>query len=180
MTIWVALLRGVNVGGKSVLPMNDLARDLEDIGCRSVKTYIQSGNAVFSMANVKPSELAGRIGKAILDRHGFQPKVQLLRARELAEAVAANPFPDAISSPTSLHLSFLARSPVASKLRSLASLKAGTESYSVVGKVFYLHAPDGIGRSKLAAGVEKVLKVDATSRNWRTVSKLLTMTREIK
>jgi uncharacterized protein (DUF1697 family) len=179
MIVWVALLRGVNVGGKNLLPMRDLARDLEDIGCQSVTTYIQSGNVVFSMSGVKAPQLAERIGQTILDRHGFQPQVHLLTVNDLEKAVSLNPFPDASADPKTLHLAFLSEKPAPAKLRSLDTVKAASERYSLVGKFLYVHTPEGVGRSKLAASLERLLGVSATARNWRTVNKLLALAQEI-
>jgi uncharacterized protein (DUF1697 family) len=180
MPIWIALLRGVNVGGRNLLPMKDLARHLEDLGCTSVTTYIQSGNVIFKRQKTKVSSLAELIGKTILDHHGFQAKVHLMSASDLEQAASANPFPHATADPKSLHLSFLSQEPEPIRLESLEAIKAESETYSLQGNVFYLHAPLGIGRSKLAARAETLLGVEATSRNWRTVSKLLELAQGIK
>lgn len=174
------MLRGVNVGGRNLLPMKDLARTLEDLGCRSVTTYIQSGNLVFKHPNTNASSLAELIGKTILDRHGFQPKVHLMSVSDLVQAANSNPFPNATADPKSLHLSFLSQEPEPIRLESLKAIKAESETYSLQGNIFYLHAPLGIGRSKLAARAETLLGVDATSRNWRTVSRLLELAQRIK
>ena len=87
-----------------------------------------------------------------------------------------NPYPEAETEPKSLHLYFLAAEPENPDLTKLHSLKTDTERFSLQGKVFYLHTPAGIGRSKMAAGVEKALGVPATARNWRTVNKIMAMT----
>ena len=183
MTIWVALFRGINVGGKNRLPMKDLVEDLEHLGCTSVITYIQSGNAVFRKPAVKAGTFAKRIEAALADGRGIDTKVRLVPARELASAIDLNPFANATADPKSLHVYFLATVPDPSKLQSLNDAlndaKAESESVSLQGDLFFLHAPDGIGRSKLAAKVEKLLGVSATSRNWRTVITLLDLTRKI-
>jgi uncharacterized protein (DUF1697 family) len=173
MTTWIALLRGINVGGNNLLPMKDLVVELEEIGCTCVNTYIQSGNVTFRKSGSKAPQLAKLIGKTVLIRHGFEPKIHLLTVRELEKAVASNPFPDAVEDPKSLHLFFLSSKPKSLKRESLDEIKAERENYLLNGTMFYLHAPNGIGRSKLAAKTEKLLGVDATARNWRTVLKLL-------
>ena len=178
MTTWIALLRGINVGGNNILPMKDLTMMLENMGCTGVKTYIQSGNVVFSNAGSKAPQLAKAIGQSVLSSHGFEPNVQVLTADELEYAAKSNPFPNAVADPKSLHVSFLNAEPKAPDEKMLGEIKSKTESYVLKGKLFYLHAPDGIGRSKLAAKAEKLLGVEATGRNWRTVSKLLDLTRE--
>ncbi len=177
MATWIALLRGINVGGRNILPMKELVRDLESLGLEDVRTYIQSGNAVFRAAGEEPSGLGEKIAATIEKRHGFRPQVLLLAAGELQDAIAANPFPEAEAEPKSLHLSFLAAPPPAPDLEALRAVKSPTERFHLTDRVFYLHAPDGIGRSKLAAKVEKRLGVPITARNWRTVSKLRQMTR---
>ena len=92
MQTWIALLRGINVGGKNILPMKQLAALLEDLGCSHVKTYIQSGNAVFRSKRHSPALLSKTISGEIESRHGFQPQVVLLTLKEVEKAVAANPF----------------------------------------------------------------------------------------
>ena len=178
MKTYIALFRGINVGGKNILPMKELVALLQNLGAQGVKTYIQSGNAVFLHQAEQVAELSDRIRAAISESHGFEPQVLLLDVAELEQAIASNPFPQAESDPKTLHLYFLADSPENPDLEMLDSLKQDTEQYSLNDKVFYLYAPDGIGRSKLATRVEKSLGVAATARNWRTVSKIMAMAEE--
>ena len=172
MTIVVALFRGVNVGGHNVLSMGDLVSVLESLGLTDVRTYIQSGNAVFRANSTALPKLKDRIKAAVKQACGFEPNLILLDATEFRRAIAANPFPDAELDPAKLHLFFLESSPPALDTRSIDRIKSASERYELVDAVFYLHAPDGIGRSKLAAKAEKLLGVPATGRNWRTVRKL--------
>ena len=97
----------------------------------------------------------------------------VLKAAELAKALKYNPFPEAETEPKTLHLSFLASEPENPELLALENLKRESERFTLKGRVFYLHAPEGIGRSRLAVNIEKVLGVAATSRNWRTVAKIM-------
>ena len=173
---YVALLRGINVGGNNVLPMKDLIAMLEDTGARNVETYIQSGNAVFQSEEEDTSVLSGRIGAAIKKGHGFEPEVLVLESEELGWAVRSNPFPEAESEPKTLLVYFLASTPRHSNFGALRGIKSERERFVLKEGVFYLHAPDGIGRSKLAANAEKLLGVSMTGRNWRTVCKITTMT----
>jgi len=175
MSTWIALLRGINVGGNNVLPMKDLAAVLEGLGCSNVATHIQSGNVVLEKSRSDAMKLSQRIADTVLKNHGFKPRCLVLTADELEEAVVSNPFPDAGGDPKSLHVFFLAEKPTSPEFEMLNDIKSASESYALIDKVFYLHAPDGIGRSSLAARVEKLLGVDATARNWRTVSKLVAM-----
>jgi len=179
MTTWIAFLRGINVGGNNKLPMKDLLALLTPAGFPDVKSYIQSGNLIFRSATSTAPQLAKRISAAVLAKRGFQPHVLVLNVRELARAVASNPFPDAEADPRSLHLYFLAESPTRPDVAALNRIKSKAESFAIDGKVFYLHAPEGIGRSKLAAQAEKLIGVEATARNWRTVSKVLEMASQL-
>jgi len=173
MKTFIALFRGINVGGHAVLPMKDLVEVLEAIDLKAVRTFIQSGNAVFRSAEEDPARIAGRISAEIRKRFDFQPHVLVLEPAEIQRALEANPFPEAESEPKTLHLSFLASVPERPDLPALESLKKDSERYALQGRVFSLHAPEGVGRSKLAANVEKLLGVPATSRNWRTVARIM-------
>ena len=169
---WIALLRGINVGGKNRLPMAALKDELAALGCTNARTYIQSGNAVFESGSANPATLANKLADQIQAHHGFRPEVLLLTLEQLQNAMDQNPFPGAIAGPKTLHFSFLAEPATAPDLEALQALQSPTEKFELRGQVFYLHAPDGIGRSKLAAKVERCLGVPATGRNFRTVQKI--------
>jgi len=175
MKTHIALLRGINVGGRGKLPMKQLASLLQQLGCENVATYIQSGNAVFRCAAADAKGLAGRLQAAIEKWAGFAPRVLILEAKALEKAVAANPYPMVDAEPTSLHLFFLADKPKKPDFDAMLRVKIASEQFALQGKVFYLFAPEGFGTSKLAAGAEKWLGVDATARNWRTVCALAEM-----
>lgn len=166
----VALLRGINVGGRNKLSMKELKDTLEPLGLRSIQTYIQSGNVVFETND--DAELALKIMQAIYAKVGFEVKVLCLSKDDFIAAVNNNPFPEAESKPKSLHLYFLEARAVHADLLALERLATETERFVLKDKVFYLFAPEGVGRSKLAAKVEKLLAVPATARNWNTVCKL--------
>jgi len=175
MTTLIALLRGINVGGNNPLPMKELSALLSGMGLRDVQTYIQSGNVVFRCDQKDKAALAAKITTAIKAQHGFTPHVLLLDAKDLRKAMTGNPYPEAEAEPKSLHLFFLDETPKHPDLKSLEAIKTGSEQFTLAGKVFYLHAPDGVGRSRLAARVEKLLGVPASARNWNTVCKLAAM-----
>jgi uncharacterized protein (DUF1697 family) len=178
MDTYIALFRGINVGGANRLPMRELVDVLECLGLQNIRTYIHSGNVVFGSKEVDLSELAGRMSAAIKESHGFTPHVLLLEQDELENALASNPFPKAESAPKTLHLFFLASTPENPDLETLESIKRESERFDLRGRVLYLHAPDGIGRSKLAARVEKSLGVPVTARNWRSIGKIMAMARQ--
>lgn len=175
MTALIALLRGINIGGNHPLPMKALAALLEEMGLREVRTYSQSGNVVFRSDVKNKAALAAQISAAIGAQHGFAPQVLLLDAAELRKAMAGNPYPEAEADPKSLSLLFLAEVPPHPDLKTMEALKTGSERFKLAGKVFYLHAPEGVGRSRLAAHAEKLLGVAASGRNWNTVCKLAEM-----
>lgn len=179
MTIYIAFLRGINVGGKNPLPMKELVAVLEDLGSQNVKTYIQSGNAVFESKDKDASRLSKKISVEIKKRRGFEPHVLLLEPEDIERAITENPFPEAETDPKVLHVGFLASSPRNPNLKMLESLKSGSERFQLIDKMFYLHAPEGVGRSRLAANAEKLLGVPMTDRNWRTVCKILEMAKEL-
>lgn len=172
MTTWIALFRGINVGGKNKLPMATLRSTLESIGCQSILTYIQSGNVVFSCEPSSKEAIATRIADAVDENFGFRPQVMLLTKDEFQSAVANNPFADAVAAPKTLHYFFLSTQPVHRDLATLAELATATERFDLIENVFYLHAPDGFGTSKLAKSVERKLGVGMTARNHSTVEKL--------
>lgn len=169
MTIYIALIRGINVGGKNRLPMQALVAMLEAMGCRQVKTYIQSGNAVFESESQDVLELSHQISLAIGEQCGFEPYVLILEFQEIQRAITANPFPQAAADPKTVHLGFLATTPEYPQLEKLEELRKDSEDFRLLDRVFYLYAPEGIGRSKLATNTEKLLGVTMTSRNWKTV-----------
>ena len=175
MTAYVALFRGINVGGRNALPMKELLAALEDVGCRGARTYIQSGNAVFTHHEADASRLSRRIGLEIEKRRGFVPHVLLLDVDAVETAIARNPFREAEGDPRALHLGFLSSTPANPDLKALDRLKRDSERFRLVGNVFYLHAPEGVGRSRLAAAAEKLLGVPMTDRNWRTVCRIREM-----
>ena len=178
MKTYIAFFRGINVGGNNILPMKELVTLLENLGSQNVKTYIQSGNAVFQNEEEDASLLSNRIRAAIKKSHGFEPQVLLLEPEEIERAVGSNPFPEAESEPKTLHAHFLASMPKNPDLDVLDRIKGDRERFVLEDGVFYLHAPDGIGRSKLAANAEELLGVAMTGRNWRTVCKIMAMAKQ--
>jgi uncharacterized protein (DUF1697 family) len=178
MNTYIALLRGINVGGNHQLPMRELTPLLENLGLQNVKTYIQSGNVVFQSEQTDRAQLAQAITGAIQQSHGFAPYVLLLDSRELAAAIAANPFPEGEAEPKSLHLFLLGGVPRSFDTDALDRVKAPNERYQLIGQVFYLHAPDGIGRSKLAETAGKGWGVNMTARNWRTITTVMDLARQ--
>ena len=180
MRTYIALLRGINVGGNNILPMKSLSALLVRAGLENVRTYIQSGNAVFRSVAASIPNLVNEIQVAIRTEFGFEPRLLLLTIEEFEQAIESNPFPNAVSDPKSLHLFFLSRLPSGPAVANLQIHAAELEQIKQVDRVLYLHAPTGIGKSKLAARIEKIVGVPVTARNWRTVSKLYELALEIQ
>lgn len=181
MHTYIALLRGINVGGHHKLPMRDLRQLLTSLGLHNVNTYIQSGNVVFQSERERTGTLAlaEEISAAIGRSHGFTPQVFILDVATLQEAMAANPFPEGEAEPKTLHLFFLDGVPLNPDLDALEAVRKESERFALVEQLFYLHAPEGIGRSKLVDRVGRGWGVTVTARNWRTVSKVLALAKGV-
>jgi len=177
MHTYILLFRGINVGGKHIIIMKELVSLLEGLGLEKVRTYIQSGNVIFE-SEIDSEQLLEMINPAIQQRFGFSPLLLLLTLNEFESAIQNNPFPQPLSDPKTLHLGFLSQEPKAPRLDEMEKLKSPTESFLLTGKVFYLYAPDGIGRSKLAANSERLLGTPMTDRNWNTVMNILALARQ--
>jgi uncharacterized protein (DUF1697 family) len=169
---WVAFLRGINLGAHNKIAMGDLRDLMADIGAEDVATYVQSGNVVFR-SPVARGELVRKTEREIRARFGLDVTVLLRTKAELARLVAANPFAQRESDPTRLHVTFLAAAPDRRRVAGLSRAEFTPDDFRVSRDAVYLHMPNGYGRSKLSnAFFEKQLAVRATTRNWRTVTKL--------
>ena len=170
----VALLRGVNVGGKHSLPMKDLVEIFVGAGCADVRTYIQSGNVVFNAPKALLKKLPALIAQEITARFGFQAPVILRSSEQLAKTVRANPFLHAGEAEKMLHVLFLADLPDPNAVASLDANRSPGDRFHVLEHEVYLHLPNGAGNSKLTnAYFESKLSTRSTGRNWGTVLKLL-------
>lgn len=174
---WIALLRGVNVGGRRRVPMAPLRAALADAGFTAVRTYVQSGNVVLDdRGDVAPADVARRIARVIDERFDVATAVEVRTREQLAAIVADNPFPEAVATPTALHVAFLSAPVEPAALADVDAAAYAPERFALRGRALYLHLPDGIGRSPLAQALsERRLGVRATVRNWRTVAALLAL-----
>ncbi len=173
----IAILRGINVGGHRKLPMADLRELLGAMKCTNVRTYIQSGNAVFEYSGKDPAALAQRIEQRIKDRFGFDVPVIVRSVKEMKQVVVANPYmKDKRIDVDELHVTFLAEAP---KSPMIPEHNYAPDSFVLTKKEVYLHCPDGYGNTKLNnTFFENKLKVSCTTRNWRTVNELVRMGEE--
>lgn len=172
MKTYIALFRGLNMGGHNIILMKELTALLEKLGLRDVWTYVQSGNAVFRAEEKDRSKLSVDISDAIEKSRGFRPQTLVLEAGELKKAIDNNHFPEEEGNPSSVAFSFLFSVPAEPDFKTLESVRAESEKFKLIDNVFYMYAPDGFGRSKLAARAEKCLGVPTTSRSWNTVCKI--------
>ncbi len=175
----VALLRGINVGGKNRLPMKDLSAIFRAAGCSRVETYIQSGNVIFQAPERSASRIPSLVAVAIQERLGLSVPVVTRTAAELQQTVGNNPLLRAGADPETLHVAFLAEQPAAARVAALDLRRSPPDEFVVSGREVYIRCPKGIGGSKLTnAYFDSKLATISTLRNWRTVLKLLEMTTE--
>ena len=175
MTVYVAMLRGVNVGGNS-LRMDWLRQACEDIGLQDVRTYVQSGNIVFS-SGLSALKLVQTL-KATIDAQTRLPVTVVIRsASEMANIIAGNPFLKQRGVDiTKLHVTFLAKAPSKPALDKLDALAGTRDEYRLAKREIYLHCPINYGETRLSnTAIEKALSLGATTRNWKTVAALCVM-----
>ena len=176
MAVYVALLRGINVGGHKRIPMGRLRKSLEALGFEQVKTYIQSGNVVFKTAKLSPAGLSKRIEESILRDFGHSVSVISRTLEEMGKTIETNPFLKKRGiDPAKLHVMFLPESPVPSALKQFEGLTAAPDQSRCLGKEIYLYLPNGVGESLANNPLERRLLKRGTIRNWRTVSNLYQM-----
>jgi uncharacterized protein (DUF1697 family) len=166
----VALLRGINVGGKNKLPMSDLREIFTEAGCRDVRTYIQSGNVIFGADAAVIASLPRAVSAAIEARFGYRVPVIIRTAREMGSIVQHNPFVAQGVAEGELHVLFLAKAPSAARIETLDPGRSPPDTFAVRGAEVYLRLPNGAGRTKLTATYfDAKLATVCTQRNWRTV-----------
>jgi uncharacterized protein (DUF1697 family) len=186
MPTHVALLRGINLGGRNRVAMADLRSVVSELGHADVSTYIQSGNVLFTAPlDADTSALAEAMTAAIATKLGVTAPVVVLSRGELAKVIADNPYPSE-PNPKCLHAVFRAAPAEPDLLRriaeavSLAVSKGSRDSVQSVGRTLYLHTPDGYGSSELAQALLRIVSspragLTGTARNWATVTKLLSL-----
>ena len=177
MDTFIALLRGINVGGKTMIKMPELKSLLAEMGFEDVSTYIQSGNVVFKSSTGDARKLAAAIEQRIAETFGLDITVLIRTPAELSEIAAHNPFQSRESDVTKLHVVFLGDRPASDAVAELDPDRSPPDEFAVLGREIYLHLPNGAGRSKLTIDYfEKQLGVRTTARNWKTLTKLIDLT----
>ena len=174
------MLRGINVGGKRKILMADLRTMFTNLGYFAVETYIQSGNVAFeNKTELDITAAEPQIEAAILKEFGHEVPVLIRSAGEMAASVAHNPFlSEKGIEMEQLHLTFLQKEPSAKVLQKLEGLDFGTDIFEIIGKDVFLCIKGSYHKTKLSNQFfEKQLGVRATTRNWKSVLKLLEMSK---
>ena len=169
MPTYIALYRGINVGGNNSVRMESLRALHERLGHRGVRNYIQSGNIVFT-ATGSGDGLAKKLAVAFEKEFGFAARVLIVEASAWQDLVKNNPYRTAAEKePKTVHAAICEGPPSETALKALLAKTGGKEQFTIRDRILYLHAPDGFGTSKFAVGMEKACGVPITARNWRTI-----------
>ena len=185
MASHVALLRGINVGGKNKVPMAELREVVTSLGHTEVTTYIQSGNVLFSTDDIDPGKLASDLETAIAARFGITSPVVVLSREELARILDNNPYSHE-PNPKFVHVVFLGAEPSQELLdriravESAAAARGSRDTFAAIGNALFLHTPDGYGTSELSEALFRIVgkgtyQLAATARNWATSTTLLSL-----
>ncbi len=175
MARYIALLRGINVGGKNKIRMNELVATLEKIKFKNLTTLIQSGNIVFETAKLDPGKLSGKIVAAVERDFGYDVGAVVRTENEFRKLAARHPFEARSTDLKQLHVTFLSQMPKPEQVNLLKkSAKDLPDQFRLAGRDIYVFCPGFYSDTKLTNGFfEKSLKMFATTRNWRTTTKLL-------
>jgi uncharacterized protein (DUF1697 family) len=170
----VALLRGINLGRNKRVAMSDLRDLVTGLGYTDVSTHLQSGNVVFDAGATSPEAAAREIEAEIGRRLGMRVSVLVRTGDELAAVVKNNPMPERTAEPTKLLVAFLDQAPPPERMAEVDPAEFAPDEFQVAGREVYVWLPNGQQGAKLSnESWEKRLGVTATSRNWRTVTRLL-------
>lgn len=177
MHTYISLLRGINVSGQKIIKMELLRKMFENLGFENIRTYIQSGNVVFSSNEEDISKLEKIIRKEIEKEFGFDVHIKILIPEELQSALSRNPFLNDESLDSKHHyFAFLDKDPADENWEILKNIQLSGEKMELNGKVLFVHYPSGAGKTKLTNNlIENKLKVNSTMRNLNTSRKLLEM-----
>jgi uncharacterized protein (DUF1697 family) len=172
-TKYLALFRGVNVGGNNKLPMKEVPAIFTECGCRDVRTYIQSGNVIFNAPARVAAQAPAAVMRKVHDRFGFEAPIIMRTFEELGAVLLANPFLDKGVADNRLLVTFLADLPDAAGVLQLDPNRSPGDAFAIVGRELYLHFSEGMARTKLTSQYfDSRLKTIGTARNWRTVQQL--------
>ena len=181
MPVMIALLRAVNVSGKSKVNMDELSTLCAALGHKDVRTYLQSGNVVFRTEQKSPSKIASDLEVAIEESLGVPTTVIARTASDLRATIANNPWTERNLEPSKLLVAYFQSRPSEEALARALTLRAGSDELHFAGREAFLYYPNGAGKATLNWGsLERMAKVPATTRNWNTTLKLLELCEAIK
>ena len=182
MPVFIALLRGVNLGSHNRMKMETLRGVFESLKLRDVQTYVQSGNIIFRAKESDEAKLATRIERAIEAEFGFRPPVILRKSAEWKQAIARNPFAGRAGiEPAKLLVHFLAGDPGEAARERARAVPPAPEEVHFFDREIYIYFPNGMARPKLSfASMERALKIPGSGRNWNTVVKLSEMAERLE
>jgi uncharacterized protein (DUF1697 family) len=174
MNTYIAILRGINVGGNKPMKMDALKSILDEIGLKNVTTYIQSGNIVFNTKEKDTKFLEQAIYNTILVEFEFEVPVMVFDIQKMGIVLKNNPFHDeSYFDPSFLHVTFLASIPEAILLPKVLEILSNQDAIKIVNDIVYLYCPNGYSNTTWSnTFLEKKLKVKATTRNWKTCMEL--------
>jgi len=181
MKTYIAILRGINVGGRNLVRMNELKAYLKTLNFINIQTYIQSGNVIFEYNSVDTHELQRQIGDLIMEKYGYKVSVIVKTISELSQVLTHNPFINTRNEDIKkLHVTFLSKVPDAKLLDGFLRIQNPPDEYIYTDDVIYLFCPNGYGRTKFTNNfIENKLDVQATTRNWKTTKKLFDLVTDI-
>lgn len=182
MAVLISMLRGVNVGPHNRIKMDELRAVYKRLGFDDPRTYVQSGNVIFSTKDKDIKQIALKIQDGIEKKFKFRPEVIVRSADDLRRAIAASPFADRPSlEPSKILVTFLSGPPAREAHTVFEKFRDYREEIHLRGAELYIYFPNGAGKSKLPwSSVEKLLKVTGTARNWNSVTKMLAMAEEME
>jgi uncharacterized protein (DUF1697 family) len=182
MPVLISMLRGVNLGPRNRIKMEDLRALYESLQLQEPRTHVQSGNVIFRTKEKNATKLAQMIQEGIGKKFGFRPEVVIRSIGELKQSLAANPFRTRQDiEPSKLLITFLSAEPAPEAPAAIRNLKLDREELHLIGRELYIYFPDGIGKSKVPwSSVEKFLKVSGTARNLNSVVKMLEIARQLE
>lgn len=176
MSKFLALLRGINVSGQKQIKMSELKTLFEEKGFQDVETYIQSGNVIFSAREKSNKKLEDKISSAVKSKFGFDVNVVVVTPEEIEYVIQNNPFLEKKKDELKLYVTFLSENPSVENIKKLNSMDYSPEEFIMDGSYIYLFLPNGYGKARLNNNLfENKLKVFGTTRNWKTVNKLLAL-----
>lgn len=180
MRTYIALLRGINVSGQKIIKMEVLRHVLGELDFSNISTYIQSGNIIFKSSETSQNKLETQIAAKIKEHFNFDVPVVIVTPDDLNQVVRQNPYSDReLADPAQPYVAFLSEEPKAENVAVLKAFDLGKDEFKIIGKSIYLLYANSAGNTKLTnAAIENKLKVKATSRNWKTIHKLIELSKK--